>query len=223
VLAGNAHLAEYALRHNPRVSVVPTTIDTDAYVPAAAPPDQDGPPALGWTGSHSTVQHLDLLAPTLRALRRQLAYRLHVLGTSDYRLDGVEVRARAWSAATEVEDIRRFDVGLMPLPDDDWSRGKCGLKMLQCMALGIATVASPVGVNAEIVDDGANGLLASGAAEWLDRLTRLARDPDLRRRLGDNGRATVEERYSARVWAPRVGELLRQAAGRRAPARARGA
>jgi glycosyltransferase involved in cell wall biosynthesis len=218
VVVGNAHLAEFARRHDARVTVVPTTIDTDTYVPAARAAADDDLPVLGWTGSHSTVQHLNVLAPTLRVLRRQFPYRLHVLGTADYALDGVEVRARAWSAATEVRDVRSFDIGLMPLPDDDWARGKCGLKLLLCMALGIPTVASPVGVNSEIVQDGVNGLLATSEAEWLERLTRLARDRDLRRRLGDSGRATVEERYSARVWAPRVRDILEQAAAARGKA-----
>src|SRR5262249_9196780 len=157
---------------------------------------------------YSTVQHLDALAGTLTRLRRDVPFRLDVIGTSEYRLDGVDVLAKEWSAATEVDDIRRFDIGLMPLPDEDWAKGKCGLKLLQCMGLGIPSVASPVGGNRVIVQDGVNGFLAQTDAEWREKLTLLIRDPGVRSRVGRHGRDTVENDYSAAVWAPRVGEIL---------------
>lgn len=216
VMAGNDHLAEFARRHNPHVTVVPTTIDTDTYLPAGPARPRASVPIFGWTGSHSTVQHLDGLAPTLIKLRQRIPFHLHVLGTSSYRLADVEVEARPWNADAEVPDIRRFDVGLMPLPNDEWAKGKCGLKLLQCMALEIPTVASPVGVNTEIIEHGVNGFLAANEGEWLHCLTRLASDAELRRRIGQAGRLTVLERYSAKVWAPRVKEILLRAAPARA-------
>jgi glycosyltransferase involved in cell wall biosynthesis len=109
-----------------------------------------------------------------------------------------------WRAASEVDDLRPIDIGVMPLPDDKWSRGKCGLKALQYMALGIPTICSPVGVNTDIIRDGENGFIADGEDEWLERLTWLLHSAELRERIGRRGRETVEARYSARVQAPRV-------------------
>jgi glycosyltransferase involved in cell wall biosynthesis len=124
----------------------------------------------------------------------------------------LDVEALPWRAATEVEDLRPIDVGIMPLPDDEWSRGKCGMKALQYMALGIPPVVSPVGVNAAIVQDGVNGFQARNDDEWVEKILLLLRDPELRRRLGARARRTVEDRYSARVQAPRLAQVLREAA-----------
>src|SRR5262249_51400677 len=138
VLAGNPYLAEYARQHNKNVTIVPTTIDPVAYTVRSAQPDAGSHPiTIGWTGSYSTVQHLDTLPPALLQLHRRCPFRLLVIGTPSYSLEGVEVVARPWKAASEVSDLHQFDVGLMPLPDDNWSRGKCGLKMLQCMGVGV--------------------------------------------------------------------------------------
>jgi glycosyltransferase involved in cell wall biosynthesis len=128
-------------------------------------------------------------------------------------LDGIPAQCAPWRPDTEVEDLRAFDVGLMPLPDDEWSRGKCGLKALQYMALGIPPVVSPVGVNTTIVRDGVNGFYARTEGEWVDRIALLLSDPGLRRALGQEARKTVENSYSARVHAPRVAQVLREAAG----------
>jgi glycosyltransferase involved in cell wall biosynthesis len=206
VLAGNPYLAEYARQHNANVSIVPTTIDTDLYqLPFAAPQrSNEAPVVIGWTGSYSTVQHLDTLRPVLSELKVRVPYKLSVVGTPQYELPGVKVDARAWKADTEVADLARFDIGIMPLPDDNWSKGKCGLKLLQCMALGIPVIGGRVGVNGDIIDDGVNGFLASSELEWTEKLTRLIEDPALRRTLGQRGQETVDQRYSAKIWAPRV-------------------
>jgi len=127
------------------------------------------------------------------------------------------VHSVPWRAESEAEDLRPIDVGLMPLPDDEWSRGKCGMKALQYMALGIPPVVSPVGANVEIVRDGVEGFHARGADEWRERLLRLLRDGELREQMGRRARARVEERYSARVQAPRLAALLRAVAGDGAP------
>jgi glycosyltransferase involved in cell wall biosynthesis len=121
------------------------------------------------------------------------------------------VTVRPWSAATEIEDVADFDVGLMPLPDDPWSRGKCGFKALLYMSLGVPPVVSPVGVNPEIVSDGASGLLAGAESEWVEAVARLAADPALRERLGAAAREAVVERYSGQRWAPRFLEVLTEA------------
>lgn len=208
VMAGNPYLAEYARQVNPNVTIVPTTIDTDKY-PVVEKGNETGIPIIGWTGSFSTVQHLDTLRSALQRLAKETKFRLRVIGTPSYKLDGVDVEAMQWRAATEVEDLEAIDIGIMPLPDDNWSKGKCGLKALQFMALGIPTVCSPVGVNKDIIQDGENGFLAGSEDEWNDKLGRLLHSAELRRQLGHAGRRTVEEKYSANVQAPRVFELLR--------------
>ena len=208
VMVGNPYLAEYARAVNDNVTVVPTTIDTEKYR-VKPPPTTDGPLTIGWTGSFSTVQHLDTLRGALKKLAQTEQFRLRVIGTPTYELSPIDVEAMPWRAATELEDLCAIDIGVMPLPDDKWSKGKCGLKALQFMALGIPTICSPVGVNTDIIQDNENGFLAMTEEEWVDKLSRLLRSVELRRRLGDAGRATVEEKYSAAVQAPRVYEIFK--------------
>jgi glycosyltransferase involved in cell wall biosynthesis len=123
-------------------------------------------------------------------------------------LDGINVEAISWRSETELEDFNAIDIGVMPLPDDNWSRGKCGLKALQFMALGIPTVCSPVGVNTDIIQDSENGFLASSDDEWVQKLSLLIRSPELRRQLGTAGRRTVELKYSTAAQAPRFYDVL---------------
>lgn len=210
VMAGNRYLADYALKFNDQVSIVPTTIDTEKYLPVE--PKNGNIPTIGWSGSHSTAQHLDTAREILRELAKRERFRLRVIGVPSYELDGVEVEAMPWRSETEVEDLRPIDIGIMPLPDDQWSKGKCGLKALQYMALGIPTVCSPVGVNSKIISDGENGFIAGDKEEWIAKLTALLRSAELRRRLGSSGRRTVENEYSAAVQAPRVLDIFRSAA-----------
>jgi len=207
VMVGNPYLAEYAGQVNDKVTVIPTTIDTEKY--RVSPPHADGPLTIGWTGSYSTVQHLDTLRGALKKLAETENFRLRVIGTPAYELTPVNVEAMQWRAATELEDLSAIDIGVMPLPDDKWSKGKCGLKALQFMALGVPTICSPVGVNTDIIHDNENGFLAATEAEWVEKLTRLLRSAELRRRLGHAGRATVEEKYSAVTQAPRVYEIFK--------------
>ncbi len=208
VMVGNPYLADYARQVNDRVTVIPTTIDTEKYQP---PPrkEPDGPPVIGWTGSYSTVQHLDTLRGALKKLAEKESFRLRVIGTPAYECAPIDVEAMRWRADTELEDLAAIDIGVMPLPDDRWSKGKCGLKALQFMALGIPTVCSPVGVNTDIIQDDQNGFLASTEDEWVDKLSRLLRSHELRRRLGDAGRVTIEQKYSAITQTPRVYDIFK--------------
>lgn len=208
VIAGNQYLAAYAAGAGAQVTVVPTTIDTGKYTPRG-PASSAGPPVIGWSGSYSTAQHLDAARAALQRLARTERFRLRVIGLADYRLDGVEVEVVPWNAETETADLSVIDIGIMPLPENEWTRGKCGLKALQYMALGIPAVCSPVGINLTIIGDGRNGLLAATEDEWIDKLTRLLRFPPLRERLGAAGRETVEAEYSTSVHAPRVYRLFK--------------
>jgi glycosyltransferase involved in cell wall biosynthesis len=214
VLAGNAYLADHARTRGARVEVVPTTIDTDLYQPP--PPRPPGPVCIGWSGSFSTLAHFQALVPVLRRVKARLggAVRFTVLGDAGYREPALDLQGEAWRLETEIQDLSRIDIGLMPLPDDAWARGKCGLKGLQYMALGIPTLMSPVGVNVEIIRDGESGFLPRNDDEWVDRLCALATDAALRRRLGGAGREVVVSRYSVRAWRERYLALLASAARR---------
>jgi glycosyltransferase involved in cell wall biosynthesis/SAM-dependent methyltransferase/uncharacterized protein YbaR (Trm112 family) len=207
VMVGNPYLAEYARQVNKNVTVIPTTIDTTKYQPFARL--ESDVPVIGWTGSHSTVQHLDTLRPALQKLAKLQPFRLRVIGTPSYKIEGVDVEAIDWKSSTEVEDLSYVDIGVMPLPNDSWSKGKCGAKALQFMGLGIPTICSPVGVNTDIIQDNRNGLLADSEDEWVEKMRMLLRSREMRERLGKAGRQTVEERYSAKTQAPRVYEVFR--------------
>ncbi len=209
VMAGNEYLAEYARRFNQSVTVIPTTIDTDKYTVV----EKSEPETLtvGWSGSFSTIQHLDTIRDVLQELGRSEKFKLRVIGTPSYKVPNVDTEAMQWRSETEIEDLREIDIGLMPLPDEDWTKGKCGLKALQYMALGIPTICSPVGVNSTIIKDGVNGFLADTKEEWIRKIKGLMGSVELRKKLGKAGRETVEREYSAKTVAPRVLELFRGA------------
>ena len=210
VTVGNDFLAQWARRHTRAVTVIPTTIDTDLY--EVRPRPENPRPVVGWSGSATTEPYLRTLGPVLRRLRERQDFELQVIG-GELKIDGVPMCCKPWRPDTEVEDLREFDVGVMPLPDDEWSRGKCGLKALQYMALGIPPVVSPVGVNTAIVRDGINGFHVRSEEEWVDRIALLLSDESLRHRMGIEARRTVEQSYSHRVHAPRMARVLRAAAG----------
>ena len=215
VVAGNRFLGEWASRHASRVEVVPTVVDTDHFAPA--PRRHDGPVVIGWSGSASTVDHLRPLLPVLARVRARFGDRVQVrvMGDPAFGDAATGVRGEAWTPAAELDLLRRMDIGVMPLPDDDWARGKCGLKGLVAMSMSAATVMSPVGVNAEIVQHGDTGLLARTDDEWFDHLCALVDDAALRRRLGEAGRQRVVDAYSVTRWEPVLAGLLQDAASRR--------
>ncbi len=207
VMAGNPYLADYARQVNDHVTVIPTTIDTDKYRPL--PRAESAVPVIGWTGSYSTVQHLDTLRGALQKLAKRQSFRLRVIGTPSYEIPGVEVEASNWKANTELHDLSSIDIGVMPLPNDAWSKGKCGLKALQFMALSIPTICSPVGVNTNIIQDNENGMLADSEDEWVEKMSLLLQSREIRGRLGQAGRLTVEKWYSAKTQAPRVYDIFK--------------
>jgi glycosyltransferase involved in cell wall biosynthesis len=220
VFAGNRLLAGWAEQYSSRVDVVPSTVDMDRY--PAAEPKAESTVTLGWTGSHSTLPFLETLLPVLRRLSKTHRFRLVVIShTNDYQIPDLEaeVIAKKWNAATESEDLRGIDIGLAPFPDSGWTPWRCHGKVLQYMASGIATVTSNLGVLPEYICEGENGFLANTEDEWVDRLSRLIENPALRFEMGMRGRETVAGRYSAQVWAPKVGKMLSDVVGREAKSR----
>lgn len=219
VLAGNAHLADFARaavgpEGAHRVRVVPSVVDTRRFRPRedgrGAPPT----PTLGWVGSATTLAYLEALASPLRELADRVPHRLLVAaGAEPPRLRGVVFEHRAWSAEAEVSLVQEMDVGLYPLAENPWTLGKCGFKAVQYLACGVPCVASPVGVLTEIVRHDETGLHAGTDDAWVDACARLLGDPGERTRMGRAGRALVEGAYSVDVAAPLVARALRDAAG----------
>jgi glycosyltransferase involved in cell wall biosynthesis len=202
VLVGNAELAVYASQFNPHVTIVPITIDLSEYSPKQwATTCSTENAAIGWSGSHSTIRHIDTIREALQELRRTRRYRLRVSGATHYELPGVDVEATSWTATGEIDFLHGCDMGIMPLPPDEWTRLRTHLKIRQYMAVGIPCVASPVGVIGEMIDDGVNGFLADSNQQWVEKLTRLIDDPVLRQRMGTKGRQTIQEHYSGEIWA----------------------
>lgn len=196
VFAGNEYLANYARKFNAHVSIVPTTIDTELYKPNYNPNKQKL--TIGWSGSVSTIEHFQYAIPALQAIKKKYGNKIeiNVIGDGNFRADELGVIGKPWKMETELEDLQQIDIGIMPLPDNEWTWGKCGLKGLQYMALEIPTIMSPVGVNTQIIDDGVNGFLANETDEWIAKISRLIDDADLRITLGKAGRKTVVEEYS---------------------------
>lgn len=211
VVCGNAYLARHAAAAGAgRVEIVPTAIDLGRYAPAERP--SRDMVVVGWIGTPNTVKYLDLALPALRELAGSHRVQLRVIGAT-LSVPGLEVECRPWSEASEVRDLADLDVGIMPLADSPVERGKCGYKLIQYMGCGLPVVASPVGVNQEIVAEGVTGYLAPTPERWYSALRDLCIDADKRTRMGAAGRVRVEQRYCTRVTGPVLVRLLREAAG----------
>jgi glycosyltransferase involved in cell wall biosynthesis len=212
VIAGNQYLAERAWKSGARqVAILPSVVDLDRYsIPEGKARDVF---TVGWIGSPTTSAYLNLVAPAVEEFARDRKVRIVLVGSGRSPINGLPVEIREWSEETEVKDIKDFDVGIMPLPDDPWSQGKCGYKLVQYMACTVPVVASPVGVNEEMIHAGLNGFLAEGKDDWLGALKTLYNSASLREEMGKAGRALVEEKFSLQVTAPRLLAVLRSAAG----------
>jgi glycosyltransferase involved in cell wall biosynthesis len=208
ILAGNAYLANYAEQFNEQVALVPTVVDTDNYkrIPQA---DQEAI-CIGWSGSFSTIPYFEYALPALRILKARYGERIYfkVIGDASYHNEELNIKGVAWSSASEVQELSEIDIGIMPLPDDEWTKGKCALKGLLYMSLEQAAVLSDVGVNATVVQDGVNGFLATDTQDWVDKLARLIENPELRQQMGQRARQTVLERYSVRSEQRHLLDLL---------------
>jgi len=218
VIAGNRYLADHARRFARDVVVLPTAVDLGPF-PAdsieravAARSSRAGAPRIGWVGSRPSLRYLRPLAePLARVLASFPAGRFVEVCNEFVDLPGVATEKVTWSAAGEAGALLDFDVGVMPLDDDPFSQGKCGLKILMYQAAGLPVVCSPVGTNRDLVMDGESGFFARSPEEWADRLSRLLADPALARRLGERGRARVEREFSAAAVGPRLAETIVEA------------
>ncbi|MEP4594778.1 MAG: glycosyltransferase, partial [Cyclobacteriaceae bacterium] len=153
-------------------------------------------PVIGWTGSHSTLFYLDMLVPILQELEKDHDFEFLVIANKDPQLPIKNFRFVAWNKETEIEDLSKIDIGVMPLEDNEWSKGKCGFKLIQYLSLGIPAIASPVGVNTEIVMHNQTGLIATTPNQWLEALKQLLEQETLRKQMGDSGRKLIQKKYS---------------------------
>lgn len=214
VFAGNQYLKNYALQYNNQVEIIPTTIDTNEYKRIEQPKSDQV--IIGWSGSITTIQHFEYAVSVLTKIKDKFKDKVEikVIGDSNYINSDLGVKGLAWNKETELVELSSFDIGIMPLPDDEWAKGKCGLKGLQYMALEIPTIMSPVGVNTEIIQDGVNGYLATTEQEWFDKLSLLIESKGLREQVGKAGRKTVVEKYSVEANKQKYLGLLNQLIGR---------
>lgn len=194
----NAHLARWASAHNPEVLTIPTTVDTDYHRSARARRPGPGRVVIGWTGSHSTARYLDVVREALYGLRRVRPFEFHVICDADPGFPGLEgYRFIRWRLSSEIADLDAFDIGMMPVPVEDWALGKAGFKAIQYSAMGIVPVVSATGTGSEVVESGVTGLVVPNDTDaWVRALTRLIDDPGSLAAMGRRGRERVQQRYS---------------------------
>lgn len=198
VSCGNPYLCNFALNFNSNVVLNPTTIDTSVFNTVhSRVKKQDNRITIGWTGSHSTLKYLNAILPALQQIEKEFSnVRIVVIANQKPELNLKSMSFIPWNIRSEVEDLQLIDIGIMPLPNDEWSKGKCGFKILQYMSMAIPAVASPVGVNSTLIQNGQSGFLASDNATWFEAIKRLIEDETLRASFGERGQKFVEEHYS---------------------------
>ena len=210
-IAGNSYLEHYAKKFVRRTQQLPTPVDTQHFTPHRKA--ESAPIVIGWIGSHSTAPYLTLVREALQRLQLEMGEQLRLvfIGAGNFRVPDLDAEYQTWRLENEVEELRQFDIGIMPMPDNRWTRGKCGFKALLYMSVGLPVVCSPVGFNREIITPETNGLWAETATQWYEALHRLAHDVELRQRMGAHGRRLVEEKFSVEKCAPRFEAILREA------------
>ena len=203
VVAGNRYLSDRAIKNKTKkVVILPTVVDINCYSTESLSDDKLF--TIGWIGSPSTAKYLFVIQNALEVIYKLGDVKVVLVGSGSMEMENLPLEIRKWNESTEVKDIQSFDVGIMPLTDSLWERGKCGFKLIQYMACGKPVVASPIGINAEIVKHGVNGFLANNQEEWVKYFEILRNDRDLRKRMGIAGRKLVEEKYSLQVNAPKL-------------------
>jgi len=200
VITSSPALNDFSLAINERCACtyISSSVDTDRFVPAN-PYSNERIVTIGWTGTFSSKVYLDILRGVFQELSKRVKYKLKVIGNFAYELPGVDLEVVRWTKEREVEDLQTFDIGVYPLPIDDWVLGKSGLKAIQYMAFGLPTVATEVGTTPMLIRHGENGVLVKTEDEWLDALETLVRQPDLRRSLGEAARRDAVAKYSTQA------------------------
>ncbi len=190
-------LNEHVKKYNTSVTDISSTINTDTYI-AKKVYGKKNQIVLGWSGSHSTSKYLYMLKDVLLNLKSIIDFKLFVIGDPDFEINGIEIESKKWEESSEVEDLLKIDIGLYPLPDEEWVYGKSGLKALQYMALGIPTIATAIGANFRIIENNKSGFLIPPGEDkgWISAILKLVNDHKLQERIGKNGRAVVEKNYS---------------------------
>lgn len=197
VSVGNEYLARYARQYNEKVTVVPTVVNTEErHNPTLFGTVENDKPVIGWTGTHSTLHYLQPLVEVIKQLEKEYDFTFLVISNKNPRFSLKSFRYVPWDLETEISDLMKIDIGLMPLTPDRWSEGKCGFKLIQYMALEKPALASPVGINRAIIDEGINGYLCHTTHEWHDKIVLLLNDAELRHKLGREGRKKVMQHYS---------------------------
>jgi len=209
IIAGSKYLKEACMAFNDNVFLLPTVIDTHRFVPKQYGEKENKEYVdIGWIGSPTTGEHLEMIKDVFQYLDTNGACRLKVCGLRKADIQGIEILLSEWSYETEIDFLSGIDIGIMPLPDSEFAKGKCGLKLLQYMAMGKPVVASPVGANLDIVVHGENGYLANTEGEWAYYLERLIENKDLRKQMGEKGRRIVEEHYSLQMKEQLLAQIL---------------
>lgn len=207
VIAGNSYLSHYAQQWNKNVHIIPTCVDTDYFVSIPEIKDKNKC-VIGWMGSHSTIQHLQIILPVLKKIKQLYPFVEFKLIAKKTYLQELNIYVEDWQKENEVKILNSFDIGIMPLPNDEWSKGKCGLKILTYLSCEIPCVASNVGVNKEIIDKTNGGFVCNNEEEWLEKLSLLIENKVLRETFGKQGRQGIKKYYSIKIWREKFLELL---------------
>ncbi len=198
ISTGNAYLADYSKKYNSNVVINPTTIDTENYHNPSlfSSVQKNHKTVIGWTGTLTTAKYLSFLTPILEKLSHEFDFEFCVISNEKPAIQLKNLVYVQWKKETEIQDLMRFDIGVMPLTDDQWSKGKCGFKALQYMALGIPSIASPVGINMEIIDNGLNGFLCKTELDWYNALHYFLADSENRKKMHEEARKKIVTNYS---------------------------
>jgi glycosyltransferase involved in cell wall biosynthesis len=214
VLAASPTLVRHAQDLGAWVTFMPTVVDVRQYQDAPPWPRSDSKPIVGWIGSHSTAQYLKILKPALQELASRHSFLFRVVGAREkIEIPGVDVENRAWALANEIRDFRSLDIGIYPLFDDAWARGKAAFKAIQYLAAGVPCVSSPVGMTRDIIEHGVTGLMAHNTESWVAHIEALLKDPSLGRRLSAAGLERIRKHYSLDAYAPRLVEIFQKVSG----------
>jgi glycosyltransferase involved in cell wall biosynthesis len=195
VVCGNTYLGNFAKKFNPATVIIPTCVDTITKHNRLKDQQAGKKIVIGWTGSHSTMPYLDMFMPIFRKLTLKYSLELIIISNKTTQYQDTNIRHIVWTESNEVEDLLEMNIGIMPLTNDAWSEGKCGFKLIQYLAVGIPVLASPVGVNKIIVDNGQNGFLCETQEDWYDSAIQLIESEELRTKMGTAGREKIQKEY----------------------------